>query len=990
MTIRTEFSEISILIPGYSVEDLPVDLAESEASSLWNAIACAWHPKLLAQSASLPLLRQAESQYGYPGRRIVLVPSAAEAWMPHEWRNVLREQDHVILDGCTERAEYLTAIETHVPAPVVEGGAGIATATADYLLADDFVAFGTTVVQLQLLSRRRHHYVDPDQILLTAEIRAAAVAAATGDEQTARQHLGKAWEQLREVRERIYPQSCFLLDLCLPGEQDSAAAILSAVESASPLNLLCSARELRQAAEHSPAALDMLAQAAAAGRLQILGGHAIESRTGLGSMAALINDLRQGAAELHHLLGITPQHWARRRFGLTASLPAVLAWLGYQSALHVALDDGLYPDRERSQFDWQSPDGSLIAAASRIPLAIDSAAGFQKLADRLNESMQEDQTAAVFLARLPTTRSPWLNDLRRAAAWAPVLGEFATMDQLCRNAEGSRLAEMHQHSDYLSPALIQSAVLKTEPPVTGPARIRCWQQELESLRQLTTIARVMKADLSTIAVADQLTGLEQRLADTELLHVDLDSMLPEKQPQLDTAWDGMRQALRLLRDDLADAVSSRIPSQPAEGRGLLLLNTLPFARTHEVQWPAAWRRPAAEAAVEAAQEATGNSPTSQAIGERLLVKLPPGGFVWLHEADPGRPTQTLTTAARREPPLAENLKLRNRHFEVTLSERTGGVASVLYHGQRGNRLSQQSGYRYEREITLPDDGSGEIRKVSYAVPELLQHKVLEAGTVFAALETTTEFHSPQDGKTLGRVVQVTRVDRVRPRLEIVLTVQDAVTAPVKGNPWLAGWCCRFAWEQESALVHRSVLGQSAGFRLERIESSEYVEAEDGTRRMVIASDGRPWHRRAGSRMLDSLLVCEGETERTFRFWIDFDQPHPLRTAEEMLTPVVTHTVEGRVPVGTSSAWILGLSARNVQLVRSDYQPRRPVESDVLSLILSETDGLGGDCLIRTARKPTAAYEMHPGRQARSTLALSPEGVVVAFSPWQLKEIQLIF
>lgn len=101
-------------------------------------------------------------------------------------------------------------------------------------------------------------------------------------------------------------------------------------------------------------------------------------------------------------------------------------------------------------------------------------------------------------------------------------------------------------------------------------------------------------------------------------------------------------------------------------------------------------------------------------------------------------------------------------------------------------------------------------------------------------------------------------------------------------------------------------------------------------------------------------------------------------------------MEGRVPVGTSSAWILGLSARNVQLVRSDYQPRRPVESDVLSLILSETDGLGGDCLIRTARKPTAAYEMHPGRQARSTLALSPEGVVVAFSPWQLKEIQLIF
>lgn len=972
------------------MEDLPVDLAETEAASLWNAIACAWHPKLLAQSASLPLLRQAESQYGYPGRRIVLVPSSAEAWMPHEWRTVLREQDHVILDGCTERSEYLSAIAQHVPAPVIEGGATISTAAGDFLFAEDFVAFGTVVVQLQLLSRRRHHYVDPDQILLTAEMRAAATAAVTGDEDTARQHLQKAWDQLREVRERIYPQACFLLDLCLPGEQDSAEVILSALESGSPVNLLCSASELRQATESSPAALDMLAQAAADGRLQILGGHAIESRTGLGSMAALINDLQQGASELQHLLGITPRHWARRRFGLTASLPAVLSWLGYESALHVALDDGLYPDRERSQFDWQAPDGSLIAAASRIPIAIDSAAGFQKLADRLNETMQEDQTAALFLARLPQTRGPWLTDLKKAAAWAPVLGEFASMDSVCQNASGSRLAELNQHSDYLSPALIQSSVLRTEPPITGPALIRCWQQELESLRQLVAIARIMRAELTQTAVEDQLQGLQQRLADAELLHVDIETMLPEKQPQLDSAWAGLRQALKLLREDVADAISARIPSQPAAVRGLLLLNTLPFSRIHEVHWPAGWQRPAAEAAVEAAQAAGTHSGSGHSADERLLVKLPPGGFVWLHEADSGRPVQALTTAGKREPPLAEPLKLRNRHFEVTLSERTGGVASVVYHGQRGNRLSQQAGFRFEREITLPDDGFGEVRKTSYAVPRLVQQRVLDSGSVFAALETTTEFFSPQDGALLGRVVQVTAVDRVRPRLQLQLTLQDAGAVPVKGNPWLAGWCCRFAWEQESAIVHRSVLGQSAGFRLERIESPDYVEAEDGSRRLVIVSDGRPWHRKAGPRMLDSLLICEGETERTFRFWVDFDQPHPLRTAEEMLTPVVEYPVEGRVPTGTASAWILGLSAKNVQLVSGDYQQRRPAESDLLTLILSETDGIGGDCFIRTARRPAGAWQMHPGRQAKSALTLSPDGVLVPLSAWQLKEIQLTF
>jgi hypothetical protein len=92
----------------------------------------------------------------------------------------------------------------------------------------------------------------------------------------------------------------------------------------------------------------------------------------------------------------------------------------------------------------------------------------------------------------------------------------------------------------------------------------------------------------------------------------------------------------------------------------------------------------------------------------------------------------------------------------------------------------------------------------------------------------------------------------------------------------------------------------------------------------------------------------------------------------------------------ASGWILGLSARHVQLVRCEYEVRRPSESDVLTLILSETDGMGGDCYIRTARRPTAAYEMHAGRQAKSAVSLTPDGVLVSISPWQLKELQLMF
>lgn len=982
MSAGNEFAEISVLIPGYSVEDLPTDLAEAEAASLWNAVSCAWHPRLLVQSGTLPIFRQAESQYGYPGRRLVLVPTPAESWMPHEWRSVLRDQDHIILDGCTSRAEWLQRIESEVswlPSPSAENGA---CGTAGFVLVEDFLALGTVQLQLQLLSRRRHHFVDPDLILMYREVRAAAEASSRGDEAEVRVHLAVCFEHLRDIREKVYPQNCYLLDVCLPGEGDSAEVILGAIESSAPLNLLISGRELLSLGEGNPAALDVVRAAVDAERLCLLTGHDVETRTGLGSMASVLNDLRRAAEAVETVTGRLPRHWGRRRFGLVASLPMILSLRGFESALHVALDDGLYPDRERSQFEWQSPDGTTIAASSRIPLAIDSAAGFQRLADRYNESMQEDPVAALFLARLPEMRGPWLDDLRRTAAYAPVLGEFVTMESLCHAAEGSRMAEANQHSDYVSPALIQSMVLRTEFPVSGPATLRRWQQQLEAMRLLAAMVWMIRGDMVGLRVNERLREVEVQLADLEFLQTDVSSTLPEKAPQIASCGETIAQELQFLARDLAEVIQGRIPSKDSAGkRGILLLNPLPFGRVHGLTWPAGWGHPCADAAIEAAERAV--------AAERLLVRLPPGGFVWIREAGDGDPVQSATQAARREPPLAEPLLLRNRHFEVELSERTGGISGVRFHGQRGNRLSQQAGFRFEREIVLPADEAGEIRRESYAQPRLVSHRVLESGSVFAAVETVVELQSPLDRSCVGTVRQTTRVDRLRSRIELQLVVENG-TDSLKGNPWLSGWCCRFAWDNESAAITRGVLGQAAGFRLERIESPDYVEVADGDRRFVVCADGRPWHRRSGNRMLDSLLMVEGEEETTFRFWIDFDQPFPLRTTDQMLTPVIEHRTTGKSPSGLTSSWILGLSAANVELVQAVYTVRRPEASDELTLILCETEGSDVDCLVRTARRPTAAWLKGAGDGTRTTLEIADAGVVVTLRAWQLREMLMVF
>ncbi len=331
-----------------------------------------------------------------------------------------------------------------------------------------------------------------------------------------------------------------------------------------------------------------------------------------------------------------------------------------------------------------------------------------------------------------------------------------------------------------------------------------------------------------------------------------------------------------------------------------------------------------------------------------------------------------------------------------MSDRTGGVESIHVHNRRGNRLSQLVTFRYEREQVVrqerlegEEDTPQDEIKTHYALTRVTGHRILEQGLVFTAIETTTEVLNPSDHSVLGRVIQVTRVDRVRSRLEIEIALEQ-IALPPRGNPWLTGWCCRFAWDNEASAVTRSVLGQAAGFRLERIESSDYVEVSDQEQRVVIVPDGRPWHRRSGTRMLDSLLIVEGETDRSFRFVVDLDQPFPMRSAEEMLSPVLQLETSGSGPTSLPFSWILGLSSKNVQLVRSEYFSRAPQTSDELSLILSETEGVETNCTVRVARKPSAAFAVNASRSTKIALNFSPDGVTVPMLPWQLKEVLIVF
>ncbi|MCA9057675.1 MAG: hypothetical protein KDA85_04225 [Planctomycetaceae bacterium] len=285
----------------------------------------------------------------------------------------------------------------------------------------------------------------------------------------------------------------------------------------------------------------------------------------------------------------------------------------------------------------------------------------------------------------------------------------------------------------------------------------------------------------------------------------------------------------------------------------------------------------------------------------------------------------------------------------------------------------------------------------------MSSRVVTCTATEAAIETTVRLINPVDGQPLLTARQLTAVSRFSPRIEILVSFEE-IRQGLSGNPWMTYVASRFAWDNESAAVTRSVLGQAAGFRAERFESPDYIEVADQDQRLLIIPHGRPYHRRSGPRMLDSLLLTEGETSRSFRFTLEFDQAWPQQSVQDLLLPPAALIPQtNAISPSTTSAWLLGLSARNVMLVSTADQnirselimagpsaPDAPSPSCSITLTLLETEMRACECLVRTARKPLRAWLLRSINGPAQELPANAEGVSVPFNSGQLLTLILQF
>ncbi|MCH9790413.1 MAG: hypothetical protein K0U82_06305, partial [Planctomycetes bacterium] len=350
-------------------------------------------------------------------------------------------------------------------------------------------------------------------------------------------------------------------------------------------------------------------------------------------------------------------------------------------------------------------------------------------------------------------------------------------------------------------------------------------------------------------------------------------------------------------------------------------------------------------------------------------------------------------------PIAEPLLLRNEFFEVHIHEETGGIAQIKEYGRKPNRLSQQLAFRfpYQRNITTPGALGDVETKTPYSAVRDVKVELVCDGPGMGEIISTGEIYDQVSESTLATFRQTFQLWRGRPVLDVKIEL-EVQTMP-DGNPWDHYFAARFAWGDSTASLTRSLLESAHAFQGERFESPHYFEIAEGDQRVTILNHGLPFHRKTGPRMLDSMLIVEGESKREFKFSIAVNQNFPMQMAKNvMVSPGQFQSPAGPPRMG-EAGWLFHLDASNVQLtrVRNLMHPEQEESSQDESgansgfaVRLLETEGVHRSVKLRCWKSPVSARQRDFHGKTVVELPIEEDAVLIEMSPYEIAEVEIQF
>ncbi len=236
----------------------------------------------------------------------------------------------------------------------------------------------------------------------------------------------------------------------------------------------------------------------------------------------------------------------------------------------------------------------------------------------------------------------------------------------------------------------------------------------------------------------------------------------------------------------------------------------------------------------------------------------------------------------------------------------------------------------------------------------------------------------------------------RPLLEMRIELEPA--QPPAGYGWHAYYGARFAWRDERAAFFRAINGSGFHSTHPRPQSPDYLEIRLSPQSTAILTGGLPFHQKQGNRMVDVILVPEGEKATTFDLGIVLDRDQPIQTALGYASPLaIVPTTKGPPHIG-AAGWLFHIDASNLLLtrllpgkleVRADTEPS-PGPADAITARFLECANYSGFAEFRCVRDPQRAVILDARGQHLVQANHHGDVVNLEVSPNDLVHVQVEF
>jgi hypothetical protein len=916
-------------------------LADDDVATYLHGYRALWHPAAIAGAAGPP---RSASPYDHeqpqPGF-VYAVPETPPLLLPDDWDERVREAGGIAFratpDAAATLANLRDALRGHVSTPVEAA----ALLDLDAARIAPFFGVGLGYLCVEALFEAMSH----DNQLSTADLWtevAAATAALTGpDADAPRRHLQSAAERLLAAREVLYPVAVHVVDLWLPGAAKADEPWPAALDQGLPLNVIACASLLEHWGSAQPERLTALRERVAANLAEVCGGPYRESEDALLPLESQLWNLTEGQATYQKLLGSEIRVFARQRFGHHHFLPLLLQSVGISKAVLLAFDEAVLPPTRGTTASWPSPDGKQVEVFCRTPLPADSPQTFFHLTHHLHRTLMQDSAATLALVHKGKPAHACYADWLALTRLAPVLGRWTTLsgylDSVTPGEYLSPGTPDDFHGDYLverCPAAATqpgtSSLVARAPvpePVSGFASRQRVRRQLDTAWTLAALYRGMGG---RTAGEEGLAGLEDRFESED-----------DSEKEINTALG-----------EIASALAGRLTARAEPGQaGFLVLNPCAFTRRVVLELNDA--QPPQGGSVKACQP--------EGTGARVVVEVPGLGFARVPRSGGG--PETPSPMRMR---LADERTVRNEFFEAEVDPVSGGLKSIRDVRTRVGRVGQQ--------LVFNPGSAMRAREV----------KVSSSGPALGEVVSEGVLVDAQD-EVLATFRQRFRAWIGRPTLELRIEIQP--TRPPHGYPWHAYFGCRFAWRDERLTLLRGALGTSYVTSHTRPETPDFLELRQGRQSTAIFPGGLPFHQRNGNRMLDVILIPEGERATAFELGIALDREYPMQTALGLVTPAPVISIDrGPPPVG-ATGWLFHLDAPDLMLTTI-----RPAAdgADAVTARLLECGFGGGSAQLRCVRDPRRAFLVDARGQILSDLSIEGDAVNLDIPRNELAHIRIEF